>query len=94
MGTSGTATIDFGAIGSKGNSTSVGIIGQAGINSASQIDAWLRIEATAEHTVDELLIDPIRVTAGTIVAGTGFTIYGDMPYGTAYGTYKIDWAWV
>jgi hypothetical protein len=27
-------------------------------------------------------------------AGTGFTIYGKMPFGNAYGTYKVDWVWV
>lgn len=93
MGASGTATLDFGAIGSKGNTASIAVTGQSGITAASQIDAWLRIEATPEHSIDELLIDPVRVTAGNIVAGTGFTIYCDMPYGTAYGIYKVDWAW-
>ena len=32
--------------------------------------------ATADHSEDEHRIDPPRVVAGNVVAGTGFTIYG------------------
>lgn len=93
MGAQGTATINFGAIGSVGNRSSVNVTGQASILSNSAVEGWLRLEATAEHPVDDLLIDPVKVIAGNIVAGTGFTLYAEMPYGNAYGNYKVDWAW-
>lgn len=70
------------------------VTGQAAIVAGSLVEAWLRLEATAEHPLDDLINDPIQVSAGNIVAGTGFTIYGKMPYGNAYGNYTIAWVWV
>lgn len=35
----------------------------------------MRLEATANHSADEHLVETIRAAAGAIVAGTGFTIY-------------------
>jgi hypothetical protein len=98
MSVVGTATLDFGTmanIPTSGNaSISLDITGQAAILATSRVEAWLRLEATTEHPIDDLRFDPIDVTAGNIVAGTGFTIYGKMPFGNAYGTYKVDWVWV
>lgn len=91
--TTGTATLNFGAIGATGNEASIVITGQAAIVAASLVEAWLRLEATAEHPLDDLKYDPVRITAGNIVAGTGFTIYGFMADGHGYGTYSIGWVW-
>ena len=75
MGAQGTATLDFGA--SPGAfDTSVAVTGQSGIVSGSLAEAWIRPVASADHTADEHLVERIRVVAGNIVAGTGFTIYG------------------
>lgn len=93
MSVVGTATLNFGAIGSTGNSATLAVTGQTTILATSKVEAWLRLEATADHTLDDLIVDPIRVSAGNIVAGTGFTIYGEMPHGTAYGDYYVDWVW-
>ena len=46
------------------------------ITAGSLVDAWLLPATTADHSSDEHLVDPIRVTVGNIVAGSGFTIYG------------------
>jgi hypothetical protein len=74
MGATGTATIDFGA--APGSSdASIAVTGQASIVSGSYVEAWLRPEATADHSEDEHVFETIRVVAGNIVAGTGFTIY-------------------
>lgn len=73
-GASGTTTIDFGAFPGKSDA-SVAITGQASILTGSVVDAWLVATATADHTADEHLVETIRVTAGNIVAATGFTIY-------------------
>lgn len=74
VGTTGTATIDFGGFPGKSDA-SVDVTGQAGIVSGSVVEAWLRLESTGDHSADEHRIETIKVTAGNIVAGTGFTIY-------------------
>lgn len=72
---SGTATLDFGAFPGKSDA-SVAITGQPGIIATSLVEAWIRPEATADHTADEHMVETLAVFAGNIVAGTGFTIYG------------------
>ena len=75
MGASGTTTLNFGAF-PGGYDTSVAVTGQAGIVAGSLVEAWIRPEDTADHTADEHMLEPFRVFAGNIAAGTGFTIYG------------------
>lgn len=70
----GTTTIDFGAF-PGASDTSVAVTGQSGILSGSIVNAWLSPAATADHSADEHLLETIKVFAGNIVAGTGFTIY-------------------
>jgi hypothetical protein len=72
---SGIATLDFGAFPGKSDA-SLAITGQAGILSNSLVEAWLRPEATADHTADEHMVETLKIFAGNIIAGTGFTIYG------------------
>ena len=72
---SGTATLDFGAFPGKSDA-SVVITGQAAIVAGSLVEAWIRPVATADHTADEHMAETLKVFAGNIVAGTGFTIYG------------------
>ena len=75
MGAQGTATLNFGAFpGSQ--EAKVVITGQTGILAGSLASAWVLPATTADHSIDEHLVDPIRVTVGNVVAGTGFTIYG------------------
>ena len=71
----GTATIDFGSFPGSSDA-SIAVTGQASIIAGSLVEAWLRPEATADHSADEHVFETIRVVAGNIVAGTGFTIYG------------------
>ncbi len=75
MGATGTATIDFGSFPGKSDAF-VAITGQAAIVANSLIEAWIRPAATADHTADEHMVETLKVIAGNIVAGTGFTIYG------------------
>lgn len=75
MATTGTATLDFGAFPGT-TDTSVAITGQAAIIAGSLVEAWIRPVATADHTADEHMIESIKVYAGNISAGVGFTIYG------------------
>jgi len=87
------ATASFGTIGSTNNYVSLYIEDVTGITTTSKVEAWLRIEATAEHSIEDLLVDPIDVRAGGLETNA-FYIYCRMPYGNAYGTYYIDWVWV
>jgi hypothetical protein len=93
---SGTATIDFGAFPGKSDA-SLAITGQASIVSGSLVEAWIRPEATADHSADEHMVETIKVFAGNIVAGTGFTIYAfntnqinESPLGATYLTGSIN----
>ena len=75
MGAQGTATLDFGAF-PGGSDTTVAVTGQTGILAGSLVEAWILPSATADHTADEHWCESLRVMAGNVVAGTGFTIYG------------------
>lgn len=89
--TVGTATIDFGA---GDDIASVAVTGQASIVSTSTVFAKVRVEDTADHTIDEIVIDPLNVQPGPPVTGTGFTIYATGADGkTRSGQYVIDWGW-
>lgn len=75
MATQGTAVLDFGAF-PGASDASVAVTGQAGIVAGSLVEAWLQLAASADHSADEHLVETLRVSAGNIVAGVGFTIYG------------------
>lgn len=72
--TSGATVVDFGAF-PGASDTSVTITGQTGILAGSKVKAYIIATATADHTADEHWLETIDVKAGSIVAGTGFTIY-------------------
>ena len=89
----GEATLDFGVFPGK-TDASIAVTGQGAIVDASMVEAWVRPEATADHSADEHMVDPPRVTVAAIVAATGFTIYGFANNNLHYGTWNIAWAWV
>lgn len=74
-GTAGTAMLDFGTFPGKSDA-SVAVTGQTAILGTSLVEAWVRPTNTEDHLSDEHLVESLRVIAGDIVAGTGFTIYG------------------
>lgn len=89
----GTATLNFGAF-PGATDASVAVTGQTGITSTSPVEAYLAPAATVEHTADEHWVENIRVMAGNVVAGTGFTIYGRTDDQTLmYGRWNIGWVW-
>jgi hypothetical protein len=93
MGASGTTAVDFGAFPGKSDA-SVAVIGQAGIVAGSLVEAWIRLEATAEHSADEHMVEDLKVSAGNIVAATGFTIYGvTLDKTRRYGNWTVAWVW-
>jgi hypothetical protein len=92
----GTATIDFGDAPVTGSQASVPVTGQTGILAASHVEAFLQGAVVADpngHSEDEHLIENLRVRCGAIVAGTGFTIYGECELGTTQGKFTVHWVW-
>tara|TARA_R110000822_G_scaffold270595_3_gene393490 strand:+ start:1144 stop:1779 length:636 start_codon:yes stop_codon:yes gene_type:complete len=85
---SGTALMNFGA---SNKVAEVIVTGVSLAKTTSIVMSQMRVEATAEHPVDDLQIDPIRVLVKDLVVGTGFTLLGAMDNAPANGTYKIDW---
>lgn len=94
MGAIGTAVLDFGAYPGAAQA-SVAVAGQAAILTTNAAEAWIRPQdATADHTVDEHVVEQLKITAGNIVAATGFTIYGECKSGHfLFGTYVTNWVW-
>ena len=88
---SGIVTLDFGA---SNKTATVVVTGVGSISATSVILVKMRIEDTADHIAEDLLIDPIRVEAFAIVPGVGFTIYGTMQNAPANGKYNVQWALV
>jgi hypothetical protein len=75
LGAQGTVVLDFGAFPGKSDA-SVVVTGQAAIVAGSLVEAWIRPVATADHDADDHIFAPLKVVAGNIVPGTGFTVYG------------------
>ena len=99
MGATGTISVDFGAFPGKSDA-SVAVTGQAGIVAGSLVEAWIFPVATADHSVDEHIVEELEVVAGNIVAATGFTIYGTHKPSTShgadtrlYGAWTVAWVW-
>jgi hypothetical protein len=98
-GATGTALLNFGTFPGSSDA-SVAITGQSEIVASSIVQAWIYPAATADHTADEHIVEEFVVSAGNIVAGTGFTIYGvsqippspnDLPL--IYGQWSVAWRW-
>lgn len=89
----GTTVVDFGAFPGALDTTAA-VTGLTGIVAGSIVDVRIVATATADHSIDEHWVDPPIVTAGNIVAGTGFTIYAITRDGARdYGQWTVQWAW-
>ena len=87
--TTGEVTLDFGA---ANKTAEVVVTGVSNIQLTSIVYPNVKIEATTEHATDDFLVDPIRLAYKDVIAGTGFTIYGEMDNARANGTYTIQWS--
>lgn len=92
MAAQGSTTIDFGPYPGDTNIT-LAITGQSEIEADALVDAWLTPAATADHSVDEHVVDGPDIFAGAVVAGVGFTIYGRARTDRAYGLWTVSWVW-
>jgi len=71
----GLATLNFGAFPGVSDVQLV-VTGQTAITATAAVDVFIVPAATADHSIDEHWVDPPVVSAGNVVAGVGFTIYG------------------
>jgi len=61
MGATGTTTVDFGAF--PGGYDTTKDIASAGIISTSLIESWILPVATADHSIDEHMLEPLKIVA-------------------------------
>lgn len=87
----GTATIDFGAAPGT-NIVSVAVTGETGILSGSAVEAWIMGQSTATHNAYEHAVAPIKLSCGSIIAATGFTITAVTDWRLT-GTFTVRWVW-
>lgn len=90
-GFQGKAIIDFGVNGS--DTATAPITGQTTMVSASVIAVALEVKDSADHSADEHFVEEIEILAGSIVAGTGFTIYARTGNKKLYGKFNVAWSW-
>lgn len=92
MGAQSTASLDFGAF-PGASDVSLAITGQTAIAAGSLVEAWIFPAVTADHSEDEHRVEELTIRAGNVVAGTGFTIYGQTTGERLYGVWNVGWVW-
>jgi hypothetical protein len=73
VGAQGTASLDFGAF--PGSNAAQVDVAAAGVISTSAIEAWIRPEATADHTDGDHIAAPMSVI-GTYLSDGNIRIFG------------------
>lgn len=92
--TAGSAVLDFGAFPGS-NEASVVVTGQASIGATPLVLVFISgDDTTADHTASDhkYVAMLLGLTAGTVVAGTGFTITARCEQ-KLMGTFDVRWAW-
>ena len=91
----GSVDLDFGSFPGL-NVASVAITGLTTIASGAKLRVWVLPESTTtNHTANDHLYFPMfaSVSAGGVIAGTGFSIYGVSAH-KLQGKFKIQYSWV
>jgi hypothetical protein len=73
VGAQGTATLNFGAF--PGSNVAVTDVAAPGVIAASAVEAWIRPEATADHTDTDHVAAPMKIT-GQYLSDGNIRIYG------------------
>ena len=73
MGGQGTATLDFGVF--PGASDAFVDVSAPGVLTTSLVEAWIRPEATADHTADEHMVETMKVF-GVCTVNDTIRVYG------------------
>jgi hypothetical protein len=93
----GTTLLDFGPFPGRPD-TQFTYSNIPNIGASAIVEAWIFPIATLDHTADEHWVDPPRVYANNVVAGQGFTIYGEARSDSLiddrpYGVWTVAWVW-
>lgn len=88
----GSAVVNFGAFPGSPDAQ-VAIIGQTGITAGSIVQAFIMPVTTVDHSIEEQMLEPLKVYAANIVPGTGFTIYAFADRDRLYGRFNVGWRW-
>lgn len=91
MPATGSTTISFGSAPGT-NMVTATVTGQTAIVAGSSAEAFIMGEASASHNAYEHAFVPIRLTCGSVVAGTGFTITAVSELRLT-GTFNVRWVW-
>lgn len=89
--TYGSSEIDFGAY--PGSSICSLEVSAPGITTSMRVIPTVAARATADHSLDEHLIEGIDVKAGNIVNGVSFTLYAVSRTRRLTGLWAIDWSY-
>lgn len=88
--TYGSSEIDFGA---HPGSTNVSLVVAApAITSSMRVMATIAARATADHSIDEHVIEHLDVRGGSVVDGVGFTLYASTRTQRIKGRWSVDWS--
>ena len=92
---SGQSVVNFGNTPGT-NVVITNVTGQTGILSTSTVSVFMMADSTVSgtygHNADEHQIVPIKLTAGNIAVGTGFTIYAETEW-RLDSTFIVRWLW-
>lgn len=91
MGAQGTTSIDFGAA-PGGNYATATVTGQGSILAGSLAEGFIMASTSADHNATEHFVAPIKVTAGAVSAGVGFTLYAVSEWRLT-GAFTCNWVW-
>lgn len=89
--TYGSSEIDFGAY--PGSTMCSLEVFAPDITSSMRVIPTVAARATADHSIDEHLIEGIDVKAGNIVNGISFTLYATSRTRRLTGLWAIDWSY-
>ena len=83
--------LDFGT--TPSDTASLVITGQTDILAGSTVIAVQVYTDTDTNSADEQLVQPLALSCGSIVAGTGFTIFAYSITGPVTGKFGVTWTW-
>jgi hypothetical protein len=88
----GIAEVDFGAF--PGGTEATVAVALPGVGTSGPVVAWVQAKDTADHSADEHWAESVRVTAGGVELGVGFTIYATaVGAHRLYGKFTVGWAY-
>jgi len=93
---SGMTTINFGSV-PGANIVGTAVTGQTNILTTSTVSCFMMGDTTDNgsgvgHNAGEHQWIPLKLTAGNLIAGTGFTIYAESEYRLT-ATFIVRWFW-